>query len=117
MTQALLVPVDGPTRLVDWGGLDLAELGRHIGCDTVVPMEIIDPRFSVIMWVDEDGALRADRPTNHPATALFRSATLMTSFAIVGDVVITGPFFESRVLGVVDESLSMLRFHLGEGGL
>jgi hypothetical protein len=86
--KALLIPVDGPPRVVDLadgGGIRfMRSLRALIGAPCVERIWITD-RWEA--WLDEDGTA-AGRPVNQAATLVARS--FGARFSLCGTVVIAG---------------------------
>lgn len=86
--RALLIPADGPPRMVDLadgsGTRFMRSLRAHISAQCVERIWVTD-RWEA--WLDEDGAA-AGKPSNRAATLVARS--FGAQFNLYGTVVIVG---------------------------
>jgi len=95
--QYAIVPVSGPVTFVEVERIDLDDLYKGTGADTVEALDLTRDGDDAIAWMDEDYIGKAqdgDIALNPRADQFIRHlspGTLIGAPGISGDVVMTGP--------------------------
>lgn len=104
---AVVIPVDGDIRQVEWPESDtdhLTTMYREIGCSTVELVNLRD--FGLHMWADEEGLFKHEPRLNYRASALAQRQ-------IVGTVLLTAYSEGPKSPGLSTDAATKLREMFG----
>jgi hypothetical protein len=108
MKKAIIIPVEGETKVVD---LEAPEGSLKVLQNAVGGwVQALDLTERLTMWCDEEGKVTG-KPVNILATRMFWNAFGVNDDIIVGDIILTGGTDEEgATLGLTEEQVKIYEF-------